>query len=194
VKEFVALLQSWGPFGSLLLAMLDSAGIPIPGGVDALIIFIAITRPDIAIATATTATVGSAAGCLFLFWVARKGGRAYLERHANSARAIRFRRWFDRYGLLTVFIPALVPIPLPVKVFVLSAGALGTRPILFLAVVIAARIPRYYGLAWLGSQLGSDSLPWLKAHALHLTAFAAALFLVLYVFLRARGSQTAPSS
>jgi membrane protein DedA with SNARE-associated domain len=102
---------------------------------------------------------------------------------------MRFRLWFHQYGLLTVFIPALLPIPLPVKVFVLSAGALGTRPSTFLMVVLAARIPRYFGLAWLGARLGEESLPWLYAHKWHLTAFAVALFAVLYLMVRFRANR-----
>jgi uncharacterized membrane protein YdjX (TVP38/TMEM64 family) len=86
--------------------------------------------------------------------------------------------------LITVFIPALVPIPLPLKVFVLSAGALGVKPLTFLAVVLSARLPRYFGLAWLGSQLGSETMPWLRAHALSLALFALALAAVLALMVK----------
>jgi hypothetical protein len=79
--------------------------------------------------SAASAIAGSLLGMMFLFWLARKGGEKYLDKHASGPRAMRFRRWFDRYGLVTVFIPALVPlVPLPMKVFVLSAGALGVKP------------------------------------------------------------------
>ena len=163
MKQFVATLLAWGPFGVMLLAAIDSAGVPLPGGVDTLIVLVAIHRPAAGYLAAGLAVISSCVGCMFLFWLARKGGEHYLDKHASSPRAMRFRRWFDQYGLLTVFIPTLVVIPLPVKVFVLSAGALGTRPLAFLGVVLAARIPRYFGLAWLGTRavvarLG-DALP-----------------------------------
>jgi membrane protein DedA with SNARE-associated domain len=90
------------------------------------------------------------------------------------------RAWFLRYGLLTVFIPAVLPIPLPLKVFVLSAGALGVRPSTFLLVVLAARAPRYLGLAFLGAKLGGNSADYLKQHMWHLLGLAVALFVVLY--------------
>jgi membrane protein DedA with SNARE-associated domain len=194
VKELAELLQSWGPLGAMLLAVLDSAGIPLPAGVDALVILVAIAQPDRALVTAALAVLGSAIGCMVLYGIARKGGSGYLEKHACSPRAMRFRHWFRQYGLLTVFIPALVPIPLPVKVFVLSAGCLGTRASTFLLVVLAARIPRYFGLAWLGAQLGEESTPWLKAHAWHLAAIALALFAVLYLMVRYRAAASARSS
>ena len=76
----------------------------------------------------------------------------------RDAEPGKFQAWFRRYGLLTVFVPAVVPIvPLPLKVFVISAGALphAFRP--FLAVIFAARVIRYFGLAYLALQLGADA-------------------------------------
>ncbi len=167
-----------------LLAALDSAGIPIPGGVDALLVVLAAAAPAGAYFGAAAAIVGSAIGSMFLFYLARKGGERYLEARTASGRAARFRIWFQRYGLLTVFIPGILPVPLPLKVFVLSAGALGVRPAAFLAVILAARVPRYLGLAYLGAKVGENSLEYLKQHAWHLAAIAAALFAVLYLALR----------
>ncbi len=98
---------------------------------------------------------------------------------------MKFRGWFGRYGLLTVFIPALVPfVPLPLKVFVLSAGALGVRPVSFLLVILAARIPRYFSLAYLGRELGEHSLEWFGSHKWHLLIGALGLFGVLYAAAR----------
>ncbi len=44
------------------------------------------------------------AGNYILFAIARKGGRAYLDARTKAGRAAKFREWFQRYGLLTVFI------------------------------------------------------------------------------------------
>ena len=93
---------------------------------------------------------------------------------------MRFRSWFLRYGLLTVFIPALIPIPMPMKLFVITAGVLGTPLMEFLGVVLLARIIRYFGEAWLGVTLGHQSTTFLKTHVWHLTGSAVALFAVLY--------------
>jgi membrane protein DedA with SNARE-associated domain len=179
LKTLAALLKSWGLAGLFLLAIFDSAGVPLPVAVDALIVATAAVNPASAYLGALVAVVGSAIGCMFLFSIARKGGKAYLDKVTASGRAAKFRAWFQTYGMITIFIPALVPIPLPLKVFVLSAGALGVKPVTFLMVVMAARIPRYFGLAWLGSQMGSETLPWLKAHALSLAISAAVLAVIL---------------
>src|SRR5688500_19839856 len=48
--------------------------------------------------------------------ISRRGGEWYLRKRGSNPRSQRFRRWFDKYGLLTVFISALVPLPvMPMK-------------------------------------------------------------------------------
>ncbi len=192
MKRFVQTLTSWGPVGVFFLAILDSAGVPLPAAVDALLIATAVVNPKAAMLSAFTAVLGSAIGCMILFYLARKGGQAYLERNIQSENAAKFSVWFQTYGLITVFVPCLLPIPMPLKVFVLSAGALGVKPLHFLGVVLAARIPRYFGLAWLGMHLGHDAGTWIKSHVVHLCVVAGVLALVLYlaVKLKARESRS----
>ena len=185
LKTLFHTLTSWGPVGLFLLAIVDSGGLPLPGGIDALVVLLAVANPGTAYWSALMAVLGSLIGNYILYAIARKGGRAYLDAHATSRRALKVREWFRRYGLLTVFIPTLLPIPLPMKPFVLSAGALGVRPAAFIGVVTIGRLLRYVGLAYLGAQLGVHSMTYLKDHAWHLTGFAAALFAALYLMVRA---------
>jgi membrane protein YqaA with SNARE-associated domain len=168
----------------LLVAILDSAGIPLVGGVDGLLIAVAAVKPSSAYSLTLLATAGSLAGCMVLFFVARKGGERYLDKRTQTGKGLKLRLWFQRYGLATVFVPALLPIPLPTKVFVICAGALGVRAVPFLLVVLAARIPRYAGLAYFGSRLGEHSGVWLSAHAWHLTGVALGLFLLTVWLIR----------
>ena len=178
------MLASWGPAGLLVLAMLDSAGVPLPAAVDALLVTTAVMDPGTAFLGALAAILGSVAGSLFLFYLARKGGQAYLNRVTATGRAATFREWFQVYGLITVFIPALLPIPLPLKVFVICAGALGVSPVRYVAVVLAARIPRYLGLAWLGAHFGPETMPFIKSHVPHLLLSALLLALILGLVVR----------
>ena len=184
MRKFVDTLIAWGPLGVFVFALLDSAGVPLVGGVDALLLTVSVMRPDVAYLCALAATLGSLLGSWFLFSVARKGGETYLERHIISPRARRLRDWFQHYGLITVFVPALLPIPLPMKIPVLCAGALGVARRTFLIVLASARIPRYFALAWLGQYLGHDAGRWLKAHALYIVGFALALVIVLYLLIQ----------
>jgi membrane protein YqaA with SNARE-associated domain len=155
------------------------------GGVDAVIVLMAIMNHSQAYFAALTAIAGSLIGSLILFLIARKGGEEYHRHHTSSPRGAKLRSWFHEYGLLTVFIPAFVPIiPLPLKIFIISAGALEESPITFSIVLLAARIPRYLFLAWLGSRLGNDTLPYLRQHIWELILLASILFVLLYVAVR----------
>jgi membrane protein DedA with SNARE-associated domain len=179
LRHFVDVLVAFGPLGILVLALLDSA-IPVAGVFDVLIAVFAAQRPSIGWWCAVCAVIGSTAGNYVLFQTARRGGRRFLNQSAGSPRSKKFRAWFERYGLITIFIPALLPIPMPLKLFVISAGALGTSTRAFLMVVIVARIVRYSGDAWLGVNLGKDSAGFLKAHAWDFLIAAVVLFVLLY--------------
>ena len=186
MRSFVNGLIAWGPLGLLILSALDSAGIPLPAGVDALIVVLCAQSPESAWLCVAMAVAGSMAGNLFLFYLARKGGEMYLEKHIANPRGQKFRQWFQRYGLLTVFIPVLVPIPMPMKLFILCAGALGVKPWAFALTVLAARVSRYGGLAYLGVKLQHDAPGYLRSHAWQLAGVAAGLFVFLYVLIRLR--------
>ncbi len=170
--------------GVLALTFLDSTGVPVSAGVDALVIFLAVHSPGSAWLSAVLAVAGSLVGNLVLFTAARKGGRRFLERSAKPGRAQRFRDWFARYGLVTVFVPALIPFPMPLKLFVISAGVLGTRRTSFVGVVLLARVLRYGGDLWLGMALGAASAGFLKAHVWHFALGGVALFGALYLLVR----------
>jgi undecaprenyl-diphosphatase len=189
MNQFLEMLKAWGPLGAFVVALIDGAGLPNPGGPDYLLLFLAWKQPQSALLSAALSLAGALVGSLILFTLARKGGRKYLDAKASGPRALRFRRWFDRYGLVTVFIPALVPvIPLPMKVFVLSAGALGVSPLAFLLTMAAGKTPRFLGLAYLGKSLGEHSTDWLKQHRWQfaLGALGLMIFLVLLVQLSDR--------
>lgn len=185
MRHFVETLRALGPLGVLLLAILDCAGIPVVGGVDALVVFVSIATPAQAYPAAGMAVLGSIIGSLFLFVIARKGGEAYLDKYTSTPKGARLKRWFLEYGLLTIFVPAGVPIiPMPLKVFILSAGALGVSPIVFTLVLLLARVIRYYTIAYLSLQLGGQTLPYLRHHIWHLLGIAVSLFVTLYLAIR----------
>ena len=181
MKRFFEMLAGFGPLGLLGLAFVESLGIPNPGGTDVALVALAAARPEQAALCGLYAVLGSVAGSAIFFEIMRKGGEAFLARRAQSPRAMRFREWYQRYGLVTVFVSALVPIPfLPFKVFAACAGALGVSRRRFLTVLTAARAPRYGALAYLGTQLGPDSWPWVRGHVWHLTGISVVLCLILF--------------
>lgn len=182
--KFIDALVAYGPYGLLVLSFIDSAGIPIATGMDALLILIAVKAPHQAALGAALAVTGSLGGNAILYYVARKGGKRFLAQSQQPGKAHRFRLWFERYGLITIFIPALLPIPMPLKLFVAAAGALGTKMRSFLAVVAIARILRFGGDAWLGLTVGEESAGFLKSHTWYFVGGAVALFFALYLLVR----------
>ncbi len=64
------------------------------------------------------------------------------------------RRWAKENPFLAVFLPALLPPPVPLSPFVFAAGALGVLPKRFLTSFGAARAIRYSLVAWLGATYG----------------------------------------
>ncbi len=186
MKKLLATLVMWGPKGLLLASFLDGAGLTLPGGVDALIIYLASQRPEHPITLAMVAVLGSTVGNFLLFWLARRGGRTFLEKRSTSRLGKRWRARFQQYGLTTVFIAALVPLPImPLKIFVLCAGALGSKPVGFLVTFLAGRIPRYIGLAVLGKSMGTDALTYLTTHVWQLALISLALFIFSIGLLKA---------
>ena len=168
-------LIAYGPPGVFLLALLDSLGVPLPAAIDALLLLVAWKTPDRAYLTACLAIVGSLIGNIGLFFAARGGGKRWVKSIPEPEKPQRFRRWFHRYGLITVFIPAMFPIPLPLKVFVISAGVLHTRFSKFLAVILLARVMRYFGEAYIGIQLGENAQRFLEHNAFTIVGAALGL-------------------
>lgn len=179
-------LVSWGPVGLLILAALENAGPPTPGGTDIVLLILAAARPADAMLCAGLATLGSLIGSTIFYEVLRRGGEKLLVKYTSSGRGARFRGWAKRYGLVTVFVSALVPAPfLPFKLFVACEATMGVSRTRFLLVLVAARIPRYLALAYLGQQLGErDSEAWLKSHFWSLLGLAALIGLVSYLLVR----------
>lgn len=186
MKRLTNALVALGPLGILILAAIESAGIPNPGGTDFVLVLIAAAKPDQAVLCAVLATVGSLFGSMIFLEITRRGGERFLAKYTGTERGGKFRAWFLRYGLVTVFISALLPIPiLPLKVFAACAGAMGVSRGRYLAVMAAARIPRYAALAYLGAQLGDHSWPWVQDHKWHMLALAGFLFIALFGLIRA---------
>jgi membrane protein DedA with SNARE-associated domain len=178
-------LVSWGPLGLLLFAVIENAGPPTPGGTDFFLLFLAAARPNDAMLCAGLAALGSLVGSAIFFEIVSRGGEKLLVKYVSSGRGARFRDWSRRYGLVTVFVSALVPLPiLPFKVFVACAGAMGVSRLRFMLVLTPARILRYLALAYLGQQVGENSGAWLTGHFWHLFVLATAIGLVLWLLIR----------
>ena len=197
LHKIAAALVAYGPWGIFVLAVVDSLGIPLPAAMDFLLITIGaagVKTPQHAYFAALMAFLGSVGGNVGLFMAARGGARWLGRKEPPAAKTQRFRQWFSRYGMVTVFVPAVTPVPpLPLKVFVVSAGALRASFAKFLAVIVVARFIRFFGEAWLGLTLGKDASPFLERHGWALAGAALGLTLALYLVIRLMENRRQPA-
>jgi membrane protein YqaA with SNARE-associated domain len=167
-----------GP-GLFLIAFLDSSFLSFPEVVDLLIVWLTIQHPHRVLYYALLATLGSVAGCLSLFLLARKGGDAFLRKRLHERHIDRATTVVRKYGLLSVLIPSLLPPPAPFKIFVLAAGVAQVRTVDFVLAVGIGRGARYFGEGLLALWYGDRAAAFLTEHARPIAFWMAVVALVL---------------
>ncbi len=130
--------------GLLLVAIADSSFLSLPERNDALIVMLSIGNTWANMMYYVSMTIaGSVIGCLLLYTVGRKGGSPLMKRRFSKKTIERAERLFEKYGILTVVVPSMLPPPFPFKVFVLGAGVFRLRVSEFLMAVVVGRLVRY---------------------------------------------------
>jgi membrane protein YqaA with SNARE-associated domain len=175
-----AIVASAGGMGLFLIAFLDSSVLTFPVINDLLLIDLSIHFPARMPYYAAMTTIGSVAGCSFLYFLARKGGEATFRKHAG-ARAERVRAWITRNGFLSILVTALLPPPTPFKLFVIAAGALELPFSSFGLGLLAARGFRFFGEGFLAVRYGDQATQFLLTHKLEVSGIALAVVLALYL-------------
>jgi membrane protein YqaA with SNARE-associated domain len=146
-----------GP-GLFVIALLDSSFVPLPQINDLLVVFMVTHNKSAVLYYAGMATLGSVAGCYIIYYLAEKGGEAFLHRRLHPARIERALALYRRHGVLALIVPALLPPPTPFKLFVLMAGIAEVRPWKFVLSVAFARGLRYFGLGLLAVRYGDSAM------------------------------------
>ena len=149
-------LRAFGPFGLFGISLVDSTGIPLPGGPDAVMIWLSANTPALMPLYALAATAGSAIGCTLLYLVARRAGVAALKR-VTPAKRDRIENLLGRYDLIAVMVPAVLPPPFPFKPFVLGAGVFRLKTWRFITAIFVGRSVRFLIEGWLAIRFGEDA-------------------------------------
>jgi membrane protein YqaA with SNARE-associated domain len=152
-----AFAEHAGAPGLFVVAFLDSSFLSLPEVSDILIVFFVIKNPSAWYLYALMSTLGSIAGCLALYELARRGGDRFLRKRFHERHIERGLDWFKRYGLLAVVVPSILPPPTPFKIFVLLAGVADVRRTTFLIAVAIGRGFRYGGEALLAYRYGDQA-------------------------------------
>ena len=80
LSQVVSFMLGFGGLGVLVLAALDSSVLFLPFGVDILLVTASARDEDLSLVYAALATIGSLIGTSFVWYLAKKGGEAGLER------------------------------------------------------------------------------------------------------------------
>jgi len=157
-------LTHLGVLGIFFVAVLDSSFIPLPlpGSTDLLLLWLVAYNGNPWF-LAASAIAGSILGGYTTWSIGKRGGEAALRRHVPARILRRIKGGIERHPILAVFLPALLPPPVPLMPFLLGSGALGVSRNRFLIVYGAARTLRYSLIAWVGATYGRHAIHlWLK--------------------------------
>ena len=153
-----------GASGLYLVAFLDSSFLSLPEVTDLLVIWL-VTRDTQRLAIyVIAATLGSLTGCLLMYSVGRKGGQALIRKRFAAAKVERAMNAFQRYGVMVVLIPAILPPPAPFKIFVLLAGIAGISLGRFAAAIAIGRFARYLTLGILAVKYGDAAMVYVETN------------------------------
>lgn len=150
-------LLPWGVWGLAPAAFLDSSFLTLVGGVDLWLVGLCVRDAGQTPVYVLVASGGSVAGAAALYWTVRKGGEAFVEKKASSARLSRVRQKIQRYGSWALFVVAMLPPPAPFKLFILAAGALQHPFEKFVLALLAGRTIRYAVVGLLAVRYGRQA-------------------------------------
>src|ERR687894_88247 len=179
----------------VIIGALDSSLLSLPEINDYLVVGRCYKYPTAAFYFPLFAAAGSVIGCNILYTIVRRGGQAVLRKRFKLQSIKRVERAYERFGFLAIGIPAILPPPLPFKIFVATAGALEYPRWKFLLTVMIARSFRYYVEGILAVFYGRRVLLFMKDNGLVIVSVAGSLVLIggiVYLLVRQRRGARAP--
>jgi membrane protein YqaA with SNARE-associated domain len=168
----------WAAPAMVIIGALDSSLLSLPEINDYLVVGRCYKYPTAAFYFPLFAAAGSVIGCNLLYTIVRRGGQAVLRKRFNLQSIKRVERAYERFGFLAIGIPAILPPPLPFKIFVATAGALEYPRWKFLLTVMIARSFRYYVEGILAVFYGRRVLLFLKDNGLVIVSIVGSLALI----------------
>ena len=139
-----AALQALGIWGLGGMAIVDSSSVPMP--LDALLIKDVAENHGRFLAYCFIAALGSAIGSLVPYYLGRAGGELFLLKRINRQRYEKLRDRFEKQEFMAIMVPAMMPPPMPVKLFELAAGVFEMKPLWFFSAILIGKFLRF--LVW----------------------------------------------
>ena len=127
--------------------------------------------------------IGSVIGCLILYRIAQRGEQ-FVTKRFHPKHLDRVKKIYRKWGIFALVIPALLPPPMPFKIFVAAAGALNYPAGRFAAVIMIARTVRYYFWGWVAFFFRNEVLQilgWLESHLIEIIGVIIAFLILSFV-------------
>jgi membrane protein YqaA with SNARE-associated domain len=127
--------------------------------------------------------IGSVIGCLILYRIAQRGEQ-FITKRFHPKHLDRVKEIYHKWGIFALVIPALLPPPMPFKIFVAVAGALNYPAARFATVIMIARTARYYFWGWVAFFFRNEVLQilgWLESHLIEIIGVIVAFFILSFV-------------
>ena len=160
-----AALLPFGIWGLGGLAFIDAGFFPIPTTMDGAVIGYVASDHRKFLLYCMMAAAASALGSLVPYYVGRAGGELFLLKRINRARYERMRDRFANQEFMAIMIPAMMPPPMPIKLFEFGAGVFEMKPLLFATAVFSGKFIQFLVCArrcagdFLGDWAGVCRLP-----------------------------------
>jgi membrane protein YqaA with SNARE-associated domain len=178
----------------IVIGALDSSLLSLPEINDYMVVMRCANAPFEVFYFPLFAAAGSVLGCLLLYTIIRRGGQAVLRKRFRADHLERVERTYARFGFLALAVPALLPPPMPFKIFVATAGALEYPRWRFMLTVMIARSLRYYIEGTLAVFYGKTVLDFIKQYGFTILAIVVGVCLmglITYLILQRRRRQPA---
>ena len=169
-----ATLPAFGGVGILLAAFLDSSFLPLPLVTDLIVMELSNRQPLRMPYYAVMAALGSLAGCVWIYAVARKAGEAHYRKKQVHAPG-RIRKWVEQYPFTSVLLPAVAPFPVPFKPFVVAQGVFRVPFVAFVVGTFVGRGALFFAEGFLAVRYGAAA----KEFVLHQKWASLGMFLAL---------------
>jgi membrane protein YqaA with SNARE-associated domain len=195
----MAALKPLGIWGLGGLAFIDSGLFPLPTTMDGVVIGYVAANHRRFFLYCLMAAAASAVGSLIPYYIGRAGGEIFLLKRINRERYEKLRDRFENQEFLAIMFPAMMPPPMPIKLFEFAAGVFEMRPALFGTAIFTGKFIQFLVCAVITIRYGPQ-IAYTWRHAVHehfnivmALVSAVGLLFVLYIlrkiFDRKRGTR-----
>jgi membrane protein YqaA with SNARE-associated domain len=182
----MATLKPLGIWGLGGLAFIDSGLFPLPTTMDGVVIGYVATNHGKFLLYVVMAAAASALGSLIPYYVGRAGGELFLLKRINRERYEGLRDRFERQEFMAIMVPAMMPPPMPIKLFEFAAGVFEMKPALFATAIFAGKFVQFLVCALItvfyGPEIAQAGRHVLHEHLGPVLAVVGALVLVIFIF------------